>query len=145
MASLLPFISDILPMIMPATTQITRAKDLEPSHPTVEGPIVYRPAVVGQCDRMCTSASKWVSNISIKDAIIYAVSGTGILVVKEGFEGELHRHELTPGDFAFVPAWTEHQFCNETDSDTVYLIIQGGPRPAAVNLTDWGGQVIPQT
>lgn len=88
---------------------------------------------------------QWVSNMSIKDAIIYAVSGTGILVVKEGFEGELHRHELTPGDFAFVPAWTEHQFCNETDSDAVYLIIQGGPRPAAVNLTGWGGQVIPQT
>jgi hypothetical protein len=42
-------------MIMPASADITRAKQLEPSHPTVEGPVIQRPAVVGKCDNMCVS------------------------------------------------------------------------------------------
>ena len=42
-------------MIMPASANITRAKQLEPTHPTVEGPVIERPAVVGKCDRMCVS------------------------------------------------------------------------------------------
>lgn len=55
MSSLLPIISEILPMIMPASANITRAKQLEPSHPTVEGPVIERPAVVGKCDNMCVT------------------------------------------------------------------------------------------
>jgi hypothetical protein len=55
MASLLPIISDIIPMIIPSTTHVTHARDLEPSHPTVEGPVIKRPAVVGKCDKMCAS------------------------------------------------------------------------------------------
>lgn len=55
MASLLPFISEILPMIMPASTHVTAAKDLQPDHPTVEGPVIRRAAVVDRCDKMCAS------------------------------------------------------------------------------------------
>jgi hypothetical protein len=55
MASLLPIISDIIPMIMPSTTHVARAADLEPTHPTVEGPVINRPAVVNKCDKMCAS------------------------------------------------------------------------------------------
>ncbi|KAH7324366.1 RmlC-like cupin domain-containing protein [Stachybotrys elegans] len=152
MASLLPIISDILPMIIPAATQVIRARDLEPSHPTVEGPIIQRPAVVDKSDKMCASVvfmarphqASPIRHNSEQDAIIYAVSGSGILVVKEGFKGQLHRHELSPGDFAFVPAWTEHQLCNETDSDVAFVIFQGGARPVGVELSDWAGQVISQ-
>ena len=42
-ASLLPLISELLPMIMPSSTQIVRGKDIEPQHPTVEGPAIERP------------------------------------------------------------------------------------------------------
>ncbi|KGQ09519.1 hypothetical protein BBAD15_g5140 [Beauveria bassiana D1-5] len=55
MASLIPFISEILPMIMPASTHVTAAKDLRPAHPTVEGPVIRRAAVVDRCDKMCAS------------------------------------------------------------------------------------------
>ena len=75
----------------------------------------------------------------VSDAIIYAVSGTGTLIVKEGFEDELKRHRLEPGSFAFVPAWTEHQFVNNTDNDVVWVITQSGSQPLGAVLTDWGG------
>lgn len=79
------------------------------------------------------------SNTTCQDAIIYAASGTGILLVKEGFDGVLRRHELSPGDFALVPAWTEHQAQNDTDSDVVWVVTQSGPHPVGATLTDWGG------
>jgi hypothetical protein len=68
MSSLLPLISEILPMIMPASANITRAKQLEPTHPTVEGPVIERPAVVGKCDNMCVTGKpsclrSYVSNV----------------------------------------------------------------------------------
>ena len=56
MSSLLPIISEMLPMMMPASANITRGKELEPSYPTVGGPVVERPAVVGKCDNMCVSS-----------------------------------------------------------------------------------------
>lgn len=52
MASFFPLISEILPMIMPAATHVTRAGDLEPKRPTVEGPVTVRAAIVDKCDRM---------------------------------------------------------------------------------------------
>ncbi|KAJ3475674.1 hypothetical protein NLG97_g9377 [Lecanicillium saksenae] len=168
MASLIPFISEILPMIMPASTHVTAAKDLQPTHPTVEGPVIRRAAVVDRCDKMCASvlttrpqSSTPVrhnseqaqfytlypprlgsSDPSLLDAIIYTVSGTGVLLVSERFEEELRRHPLTAGDFAFVPAWTEHQIENDTDSDLVMVVIQSGSRPVGAILTDWGGDEI---
>ncbi len=49
------------------------------------------------------------------------------------------RHELGPGDFAFVPAWTEHQAVNESDADFHLVVIRTGGRPVEVHVTDWGG------
>lgn len=73
-----------------------------------------------------------------QDAIMYVVSGSGVLLVK-GFEDDLKRHELSVGDFVFVPAWTEHQIRNETDQDTSWLVVQSGSHPVGAELTDWGG------
>lgn len=70
---------------------------------------------------------------------MYVVSGKGALLVKEGLEGNVQRHELSAGDFVFVPAWTEHQVCNENDQDSVWLIFQHGARPVGAELADWGG------
>ena len=54
-------------------------------------------------------------------------------------EAEPKRNEMTPGDFAFVPAWTEHQLLNESDETAVLVVIRSGPHPTVVNLTEWGG------
>ncbi|KAH7210679.1 uncharacterized protein BKA55DRAFT_529406 [Fusarium redolens] len=165
MSSLLPLISEILPMIMPASANITRAKQLEPTHPTVEGPVIERPAVVGKCDNMCVTVltTRPHSKSTVRhnseqgkflqaclpqmraessDTIIYAVSGNGVLIVNEAVNSELKHHDLAPGDFAFVPAWIEHQVKNDTDEDVQWLMIQSGSTPIRADLTEWGGDVI---
>lgn len=47
-------------MIMPSSTNIIRAKQIDPSHPTVEGPFIQRPAVVKKSDKMCVSG-EWAN------------------------------------------------------------------------------------
>lgn len=50
------------------------------------------------------------------------------------------RHELTKGDFAFIPAWTEHQALNQSEEeDLMWVVIRTGPSPVEVNLTEWEG------
>ena len=76
----------------------------------------------------------------VLDTIIYAASGKGVLVTNPHDDVEkLQRHELSAGDFAFVPPWTEHQELNETDEDVVWVLIRSGPHPVVVYMTDWGG------
>ncbi|KAG9506220.1 hypothetical protein J7337_003201 [Fusarium musae] len=163
---------------MPASANITRAKQLEPTHPTVEGPVIERPAVVGKCDNMCvtdrclnliahtpvvttrphskstvrhnseqgkflSTCLLWINtDAEFVDTIIYAVSGNGVLIVNEAVNSELKHHDLAPGDFAFVPAWVEHQVKNDTDEDVQWLMIQNGSTPIRADLTEWGGDVI---
>ncbi|KAG7294019.1 hypothetical protein NEMBOFW57_004080 [Staphylotrichum longicolle] len=142
MASLLPLIQDILPMILPASVSVTRAADILPPEPETQQPteekegkaaaevrVISRNAVVDKTDKMCTS-----------ETIIYTVSGKGVLLSQpKGDEEEPERHELGPGDFAFVPAWTEHQAVNESDTDFHLVVIRSGGSPVEVHLTDWGG------
>lgn len=75
------------------------------------------------------------------EAILYTVSGSGTLLSQpKGNTEEPGRHELGPGDFAFVPAWTEHQLVNDsTEADLHLVVIRSGGRPVEVNLTGWGG------
>ena len=80
---------------------------------------------------------------SCPDTIIYAVSGTGILVTNNGDETGAKRQELTAGDFAMVPSWTEHQEVNDTDEDFVWILIRSGPSPVVVYLTDFFGKEVP--
>ncbi|KAH8124939.1 RmlC-like cupin domain-containing protein [Trichoderma asperelloides] len=148
MSSLLPLISEILPMVLPSKTETTPADQLTPILDN-EGRPIRETAIAGKCDKMCASvltthphSASPIHHNSEQDAIIYVVSGTGTLVVKEGFGGELRHHELRPGDFAFVPAWTEHQARNDGDQDFVWVITQSGPRPVGAILTDWGGQEV---
>lgn len=70
---------------------------------------------------------------------MYLVSGSSVILVKHGFDDNLKRHELSQGDSIFVPAWTEHQACNDTDEDASWLVIQSGARPVGADLVDWGG------
>ncbi|KAK4237540.1 hypothetical protein C8A03DRAFT_15930 [Achaetomium macrosporum] len=162
MASLLPLIQDILPMILPASVAVTKAADIlpaqtQPTEPESEREgeasgvrVISRNAVVHKTDKMCASvlivkpkSSSSVRHHGEQEAIVYTVSGNGVLLSQpEGDDEEPKRHELGSGDFAFIPAWTEHQVVNESGVDFHLVVIRSGGQPVEVNLTDWGG---PQT
>ncbi|KAK0630449.1 RmlC-like cupin domain-containing protein [Bombardia bombarda] len=166
MASLLPLIQDILPMIMPSSISVTKASDIippaPPSPPTETGEgsnedasrirVISRDAVVNKTDSMCASVlivkPKSSSPVrhhgeQVQDTIIYAASGKGVLLSSPKDEGdEPVRYDLDQGDFAVVPPWTEHQALNESEGDLLWVVIRNGPQPVEVNLTDWGGSQV---
>lgn len=93
--------------------------------------------------------------------MIYAAAGQGVLLIspsvdpvkaiRADIKGEAptreeeqpRRIELSPGDFAFVPAWTEHQAVNESnDVDVVWVVTRNGGEPLQVDLEGWGGDAI---
>jgi mannose-6-phosphate isomerase-like protein (cupin superfamily) len=70
------------------------------------------------------------------------VSGTAQLIVNEDNKDETVKHQLGPGDFAFVPAWTEHCAENLSDLEARWVIFQGGASPVGAELQDWGGDEV---
>jgi uncharacterized RmlC-like cupin family protein len=85
-------------------------------------------------------SSSTVHHHGEQETIVYTVSGHGALLSQpKGDDEEPERHELGPGDFAFIPAWTEHQAVNDSESDFHLVIIRSGGRPVEVDLTGWGG------
>ncbi|RYP62813.1 hypothetical protein DL770_009532 [Monosporascus sp. CRB-9-2] len=147
MSSLFSLLPDILPMIMPSAVEVTKASDLEAQRAGKDSAMIRQGAVVGKSEKMCATVliakarcSSAVHHHGEQETIIYAASGKGVLVTNPDDDTEnLKRHELSAGDFAFVPPWTEHQEINETDEDVVWILIRSGPQPVVVYLTDWGG------
>ncbi|TLD15795.1 uncharacterized protein PgNI_01417 [Pyricularia grisea] len=130
----------------------SRKKTSPPQRPGERGGVVVRNAIVNKTDKMCASvmfagpqSDSAVHHNSEHDTIIYAASGRGILATSppENYSDDEEQppmqRELEPGDFAFIPAWTEHQLINKTDEQVVWVVIQGGPTPIVVPLTGWGG------
>ena len=68
------------------------------------------------------------------DTIVYAVRGRGTVVS----EGGKKRQILDPGDFALVPAYTEHQEVNDGDEEVLWIITRSGKSPIVENLENWG-------
>lgn len=68
------------------------------------------------------------------DTIIYAIRGHGSVIS----EGGKTRQNLEPGDFAFIPAFTEHQEVNEGDEECFFVIVRSGKSPVTQNLSGWG-------
>ncbi|KAI0474695.1 RmlC-like cupin domain-containing protein [Xylaria cf. heliscus] len=148
MSSFFSLLPDILPMIMPSAITVVKATDLEDQRKkSKDSPMIRQGAIIGKSDRMCATVlrakphcSSAVHHHGEQDTIIYAASGKGVLVTNTGGgEDQLQRHELSPGDFAFVPPWTEHQEINETDEEVCWILIRGGPEPVVVYLTGWDG------
>ncbi|KAK5662158.1 hypothetical protein OQA88_8063 [Cercophora sp. LCS_1] len=159
MASLLPIIQEILPMILPASISVTKSSDVlprsdlpaEPNGSTSGVRVLSCDAVVGKTDKMCTTvlivkpkSSTTIHHNGEQEAIIYAVSGTGILLSapkddEDEDNEEPERHVVEKGDFAFIPAWTEHQVVNESEEGLHWVITRTGPQPVEVNLVGWGG------
>ncbi|CAN8101282.1 unnamed protein product [Discula destructiva] len=58
-------------------------------------------------------------------------------------EEEPRRLELQGGDFALIPAWSEHQVVNEAvDKDVSWVVFRYGAEPIQVDLDGWGGRRI---
>lgn len=149
-------------MILPSAVHIAKADEILPSPSaqeegvngadnaaaTVEQRIISRDAIVNKTDKMCATvlvakpnSSSAIHHHGEQDAIIYAASGRGVLLTGPS-HGDLEpkRHELVKGDFAFVPAWTEHQVLNQSEEDDLmWVVFRTGPSPVEVNLTGWQG------
>ncbi|EFQ31939.1 cupin domain-containing protein [Colletotrichum graminicola] len=147
MASFIPLINDLLPMIIPSSVSVTKASALRPSGATLQpGSANEADAVVSKSDKLCASvltlnahATSAIRHHGEQDTIVYVASGTGLLLVSPGAGQDVKRHEMSTGDFAFIPSWTEHQMLNESDDDAVWVITRSGSQPVNVGLTDWGG------
>ncbi|MCJ1375401.1 hypothetical protein MMC20_006636 [Loxospora ochrophaea] len=71
-----------------------------------------------------------------QDTAIYALAGRATLVS----DGGNKRQTLEPGDFALIPAWTEHQEVNEGDEEVKLIITRSGRVPVTENLEGWARQ-----
>ena len=69
-----------------------------------------------------------------EDTIVFAFSGHGTIFS----EGGKKKKVLSPGDYALIPAWAEHQEINESDEEVVWCIVRNGREPKVVNLEGWG-------
>ncbi len=79
-------------------------------------------------------ASSAIHHHGNQDTIVYAVSGRGTVVS----EGGKKRQDLSPGDFALIPAFAERQEVNDGDEDVRWIITRSGPVPIVENLEGWG-------
>lgn len=69
----------------------------------------------------------------IVDTIIYAARGHGSVIS----EGGRTKQDLAPGDFAFIPAFTEHKEVNDGDEECFFVIVRSGRSPITENLSGW--------
>lgn len=72
-----------------------------------------------------------------QDTIVYAASGKGAIISDNGKT----RQVLEAGDFALIPAWTEHQEVNESDEEVKWIITRSGGSPVVVNLEGWSSEL----
>ncbi|TVY37486.1 hypothetical protein LOCC1_G006194 [Lachnellula occidentalis] len=128
---------------MPGSVQVTKSTALDEGTGQTEG-MIRQGAIIDKSDKICASVmvakphtSSAVHHHGEQDTIIYAQSGHGIIISNDGST----RQALHPGDFALIPAWTEHQEANEGDDEVVWIISRSGGSPVVVNLEGWGGKM----
>ncbi|QIW98145.1 hypothetical protein AMS68_003663 [Peltaster fructicola] len=120
--------------------QVAEASSLKASGGQTGG-MIRQNAFVDVADNICglrmiakPHSSSDVHHHGDQNTIIFAHSGVGIVVS----EGGNKRVTLHPGDFAFIPAYAEHQEVNESDEDIVWSIVRSGGSPCTVNIDGWG-------
>lgn len=127
-------------MVMPAHVHVTRFTDLDSETGQTEG-MARKGAIINKSDKICASVmiakphtSSAIHHHGEQDTIVYASTGYGAIISENGQK----RQELAPGDFAFIPAWTEHQEVNDSEGDVTWVITRSGGSPVVVNLKGWG-------
>lgn len=120
---------------------VTPASDLKVSGGQTEG-MIRQNALVDVCDNICASrmiakphTASAIHHHGEENTIVFAFSGHGTIVS----EGGKKKQHLSPGDYALIPAFAEHQEVNESDEDVVWAIVRSGKAPIVVNLPGgWG-------
>ncbi|KAK4197412.1 hypothetical protein QBC40DRAFT_105981 [Triangularia verruculosa] len=111
--------------------------------------VISRDAVVGRAESMCATvlvvkpqSATLIHHNGEQETIVYVTSGKGALLSQPKDEDERHpeRQLIEKGDFAYIPAWLEHQAVNESDvEDLMLVVVRSGATPVEVNLKTWGG------
>ncbi|PWY67973.1 RmlC-like cupin [Aspergillus sclerotioniger CBS 115572] len=125
---------------MANTVDVTRASELNEATGGHTDGMVRKGAIVDKSDQLCAlvmcaqpHTSSAVHHHGEQDTMVYAAKGHGSIV----FDGGKKRKDLSPGDFAIIPAYTEHQEMNPSDKDVEWVITRGGRKPVTVNLEGW--------
>ncbi|PSR88790.1 hypothetical protein BD289DRAFT_227221 [Coniella lustricola] len=141
-----------------------------PVPPPANCPEVFRKDVmVGAIGHMCVSvltlkprSATGIRHFGEQDTVVHATTGHGVLLISPSTnavkalradlkgeqvppqEDQPRRLDLRPGDFAFIPAWTEHQAVNEHSNggDVTWLLMRNGSAPIQVELDGWRGSTI---
>ncbi len=112
MASLLPLIQDILPMLLPASVAVTKAADiLPPETQPVEGEgegegdggkeapkdrvrVISKNAMVDKTDKMCTSSTQLRPHacFSFQDSFILTLPSHSVLILKPNSSSAIRHH-----------------------------------------------------
>ncbi|KAL2061342.1 hypothetical protein VTL71DRAFT_7615 [Oculimacula yallundae] len=164
MTSLLPIIKDILPIIMPSKVHVTKSTELDVATGQTDG-MVRKGAIIKKSNKVCASVmtasphtSSAIHHHGEQDTIVYAASGhggtfpsylpishpslriTSLTSLPQAIisDNGQTRQELSPGDFALIPAWTEHQEVNDGEEEVTWIITRSGSEPVVVNLKGWG-------
>lgn len=103
----------------PATPGVTREVAFE-----TENDMVIRARVAGG------TATEWHHHC---DRHVYAYLREGRAVIEYGPEGR-ERHELSAGDFGYIPPRTVHRDINPTDQEHVVIINFVGSGPLVENV-----------
>ncbi|KAF2452344.1 RmlC-like cupin domain-containing protein [Lineolata rhizophorae] len=127
--------------IMAEVPRVVKGSSLTQSGGQTAG-MVRMNAVHGMSDRICSlvmtaepHTSSVVHHHGDQDTVVYAVRGRGAIL--SGPNGS-NRHELAPGDFAFIPAWAEHQEVNDGE-ELVLVVMRTGREPETCSLDGWVG------
>jgi len=126
---------------IPGKVQVRKGADIKtPDGPQTDG-MTRMPVFVDISDQLSGTVmvakphtSSSVHHHGEEDTIVFASKGRGAII--SGPNGE-KRQELAPGDFALVPAYTEHQEVNDSDEDVVWIITRSGRNPVVHNLGGW--------
>ncbi|KAL8747040.1 MAG: hypothetical protein Q9190_001038 [Brigantiaea leucoxantha] len=81
-------------------------------------------------------SSSGVHHHGPQDTVVYVASGHGTIVS----EGGRKRQQLSPGDFALIPAYAQHQEVNDGAEEVVWIITRSGRTPVVKNLEGWNAK-----
>ncbi|KAF1349995.1 RmlC-like cupin domain-containing protein [Delphinella strobiligena] len=125
---------------MSTPLHVTKAASIKTSGGQTEG-MIRQNAIVSISEKLCASVmiakphtGSAIHHHGEQDTIVYAASGHGTVVS----EGGKKRQDLSPGDFALIPAYAEHQEVNDGDDDVTWIITRSGKDPIVSNLEGWG-------
>lgn len=127
-------------MADPKSVHVTKAASIKTSGGQTEG-MIRQNAITSISEKLCASVmiakphtGSAIHHHGEQDTIVYAASGHGTVVS----EGGKKRQDLSPGDFALIPAYAEHQEVNDGDEDVTWIITRSGKDPIVQNLEGWG-------